>query len=108
MTNKELIDLYNFHDIRAFDFNEKGNNLEIKLENNGFYKELVPYENNGIVVLRFYNAKILSQNISLNSIDEYLLNIYLDKHNPKIFEIVLDNENYLTISFSCDRVEFVK
>lgn len=108
MTNKELIDSYNFHDIRAFDFVLKEKNLEIKLENNGFYKELVPCENNGIVGLRFCNVRDLSQNISLAKIDEYLLNIYLDKHNSKMFELVFDNDDYSTLSFYCDSVEFIK
>ena len=105
MTNKELIDLYNFHDLRAFDFVLRDNNLELKLENNGFYKELVPFEKNGVVVLRFCNVKNLSQ--AINSIDEYLLNIYLDKHNSKIIEIVFDNDNYTTLSFYCSKVEFI-
>lgn len=107
MTIKMLIDSYNFHDIRAFDFRLIDNNLEIKLENNSYYKELVPFEKNGVVRLKFFNIQNFPENISLNEINEYLLNIYIDKTNPKRVELVFDNNNFTSLSFCSENAEFI-
>lgn len=100
MTIKELIEKYDFHDLRANEF--------VFNENDKSFEFLITNDIKGCKTkIKFFDVSNLKCLKDISKLDEYLLNIWQTKHSKNDVEIIFDDNEYTTIYLNAKSVEMI-
>ena len=102
----KLTDLkkYNFHDCRAYDFefDNQSKTFSFTIETTESLRKQL---HSHLVKVSFYNVCNMKYNLNLQTQNDFLLNIWINKSNKNLIEIIFDNQDFPTIYLNAKSLE---